>query len=145
MSVPICSLLAFACWTLFVLMTTIGGHRWWQILRRRAAINAFPADGSGGPDWYQRATRAHLNCVENLPVFGAIVGVATWTSVHAPLLDALAALVVVARVCQTTTHVVFVQTARAVSFRFGFFLVQLVAKLGMVGVVIRSAVLGTPG
>jgi len=84
-----------------------------------------------GPDWYQRATRAHMNCVENLPVYGAIVLVATLAGRHGQLLDGLSVAVLCARVCQTSIHLAFVQTERAVSYRFSFFTVQLIAMLWM--------------
>jgi uncharacterized MAPEG superfamily protein len=138
MTLPLLTLLGFAGWTLLVLATTVGVHRWRLILTKRAAINAFPADASDGPDWYQRATRAHLNCIENLPVYGAIVGVATLTGYHGELLDALAVAVLVARVCQTLVHVAFVQSARVVSYRFSLFSVQLVAMLWMLALIVRQ-------
>ena len=131
MTLPLVSLLGFATWTLVVLAATVGVHRWSLILTRRARINAFPPDAAAGPGWYQRATRAHLNCIENLPVFGAIVVVATLVGRHGRLLDVLSVAVLCARVCQTLIHVSFVQTERAVSFRFSFFTVQLVAMLWM--------------
>ena len=44
------------------------------VLRGERPANGFPADQDhGGPGWYRRCNRAHLNCVENLPVFGAVV------------------------------------------------------------------------
>lgn len=131
MTLPLFTLLGFAVWTLVVLAATIGVHRWRLILTRRARINTFPADASNGPDWYQRATRAHLNCVENLPVYGALVLVATLTGHGGRVLDVLSVAVLCARVCQTLVHVVFVQTERAVSFRFSLFTVQLLAMLWM--------------
>ncbi len=131
MTLPLLSLLGFAVWTLLVLAATVGVHRWRLILTKRARINAFPADASNGPDWYQRATRAHLNCVENLPVYAAIVLVATFTGRHGWLLDALSIAVLGARVVQTSVHVAFVQTERVVSWRFSLFTVQLVAMLWM--------------
>ena len=33
----------------------------------------FRADGTEGTDFYMRATPAHANCVENLPVYAAIL------------------------------------------------------------------------
>ena len=89
MTVPLFTLLGFALWTLTVLMVTVGVHRWSLILTGRAPIHTFPADAPTGPDWYRRATRAHLNCVENLPVYVAIVGVASFAGVGGSLLDAL--------------------------------------------------------
>lgn len=131
MTLPLYSLLGFAVWTHVVLVATIGVHRWWHILAKRAPIDGFPPDAPTGPGWYQRATRAHLNCIENLPVYGAIVLVAAFAGRHGQLLDVLSVIVLAARICQTSIHVAFVQTARAVSFRFSFFSVQLAAMLWM--------------
>src|SRR5436305_14358955 len=77
MTLPLLTLLGFAAWMLVLLAATVGVHRWSLILTKRARVNAFPADAPTGPGWYQRATRAHMNCVENLPVYGAIILVAT--------------------------------------------------------------------
>jgi uncharacterized MAPEG superfamily protein len=131
MTTPLLTLLGFAVWTLALLAATVGVHRWRLILTKRARINAFPPDASNGPDWYQRATRAHLNCIENLPVYASIVLVATIVGRDGRLLDTLSIAVLGARVCQTATHVLFVQTERAVTFRFSFFTVQLLAMLWM--------------
>jgi len=110
MTLPLLTLLGFATWTLVLLAATVGVHRWRLILTKRARINAFPAHAPTGPDWYQRATRAHLNCIENLPVYGAIVVVATLVGRDGSLLDALSIAVLCARICQTLVHVSFVQT-----------------------------------
>jgi uncharacterized membrane protein YecN with MAPEG domain len=133
MSVPVWVLLAFAGWTLATLLATVGIYRWTRILTRRAEISAFRADEVHGDDWYKRAMRAHANCVENLPVYGAIVVAMVVARVTSPLLDTLALVLMGARVLQTTTHVAFVQTNRAVGFRFAFFLAQLVC-MGWMGV-----------
>jgi uncharacterized membrane protein YecN with MAPEG domain len=113
-------------------MATVGVHRWTLILSGRAQIHAFPPDAPSGPDWYRRATRAHLNCIENLPVYASIIVVLSLVGVHGRLVDALCCIVLGARVCQTTTHVGFVQTARAVSIRFSFFTLQLLSMLGLI-------------
>jgi uncharacterized MAPEG superfamily protein len=136
MTLPLLSLLGFATWTLVLLAATVGAHRWRLILTKRAPINGFPADAPVGPDWYQRATRAHLNCIENLPVYGAIVLVATLAGRQGWLLDVLSVAVLGARICQTLVHVSFVQTERAVSYRFGLFTVQHLAMLWMIWLVI---------
>jgi uncharacterized MAPEG superfamily protein len=135
MTLPLLTLLGFATWTLVVLAATVGVHRWSLILTKRARINGFPADAPTGPDWYQRGTRAHMNCVENLPVYGAIVLVATLAGYQGRLFDALSVAVLCARLCQTSIHLAFVQTERAVSFRFSFFTVQLLAMLVMAALV----------
>lgn len=136
MTVPLITLIGFAAWTLLLLAATVGVHRWSLILTRRASIAGFPAHAPDGPGWYQRATRAHLNCIENLPVYAAIVLVATLVGREGRLLDALSIAVLGARVCQTLVHVSFVQTARAVSYRFSLFTVQLLAMLWMIVITI---------
>ena len=119
------SLLGFALWTMGLLVFTIGVHRWSRILTGRSAINAFPADAPTGPDWYRRATRAHVNCIENLPVFTAIVVTATSVGASGALLDILGITVLCARVVQSLVHVSFMQTSRVVSVRFSFFSIQV--------------------
>ncbi|MBS0385293.1 MAG: MAPEG family protein [Proteobacteria bacterium] len=126
MSIPVAALLAFAMWTIALLAFTIGVLRWWLILSGKAALNSFPGDEAHGSPFYRRATRAHANCVENLPVFGAIVVAAQATAAHSPTLDVLAVSVVVARVFQTSTHLISGSNT-AVGVRFSFLMVQLVA------------------
>lgn len=137
MTVPLFALLGFAVWTLAILVATIGVHRWSLILTKRAGIHTFSADAATGPDWYRRATRAHANCIENLPVFSAIVAVASFTGVESALLDALSIAVLGARICQSSVHIAFTQGARAVSVRFSFFTVQLLSMFWMVLSVIQ--------
>jgi hypothetical protein len=48
LTIPMWMLLGFAAWTVLLLMATVGAYRW-------------------------VTTRAHANCVPNLPVLGAIV------------------------------------------------------------------------
>src|SRR4051812_48172204 len=65
MSVPVLVLLGFTAWTLLTLFCTIGVYRWSRILTGRASIAEWRADLPQGSGWYQRAMRAHMNCVEN--------------------------------------------------------------------------------
>ena len=68
--------------------------------------------------------RAHANCVENLPVFGAIVFALYVTGISGPTVNYLAISILVARVIQSLIHVCFVQTNTVMAFRFMFFSVQ---------------------
>jgi uncharacterized MAPEG superfamily protein len=131
------TLLGFAVWTLAVLTFAIGGYRWTRIFAGRAAVHEFPADGANGPDWYRRATRAHANCIENLPVFGAIVFTASIIGATSALLDVLGVVILSARVCQSLVHISFDQTSRIVSVRFSFFFIQLVAMGTIIVVLLR--------
>jgi uncharacterized MAPEG superfamily protein len=130
MSIPVWAVLSFAVWTIAVLTFTIGVQRWSLIFAGKAELNSFPGDEPHGSPFYRRATRAHANCIENLPVFGAIVLAAQASGTHSTTLDALAAATVVARVFQTSTHLVSGSNA-AVGVRFSFLSIQLVAFFWM--------------
>jgi uncharacterized MAPEG superfamily protein len=136
MTVPVWMLLGFATWTLLLLLLTIGIYRWRRILSGRESIQNFPADAAGGEEWYRRATRAHANCIENLPVFGAIVFGLHVANVASTLVDALAVTVLIARILQSLVHVCFVHTKVVASFRFTFFLVQFICFLWLVGIIV---------
>jgi uncharacterized MAPEG superfamily protein len=135
MTVPLWALLGFAAWTVLLLLSTVGIYRWSRILTGRVPIRDFRADRIEGEDWYRRAMRAHANCVENLPVFGAIVAVATFARMSWPAFDALACTVVIARLAQSLTHVSVPITARSVSFRFTFFSIQLVCMIAQASLI----------
>jgi uncharacterized MAPEG superfamily protein len=141
MTIPQWVLLGFAGWTLAVLCATIGLYRWSLILTGRARISDWRADQAQGSDWYRRAMRAHLNCVENLPVYGAIVLCASAAGATSGLLDALALLVIAARICQTLVHVGFAQTDLVAGLRFLYFFAQIAAMIAM-GVAVAIAAAG---
>lgn len=132
MTVPVWMLLAFATWTVVLLLGTVGLYRWSRILTGRVAIKDFRADQVEGDDWYKRAMRAHANCVENLPVFGAIVLALYAGDVRGSLVSWLCVVVVVARVAQSLIHVCLVPNNTVVSVRFTFFFVQLASFLTLI-------------
>jgi uncharacterized MAPEG superfamily protein len=139
MTVPMWTLLGFATWTLLLLMTTVGVYRWIEILLGRQRIGAFRSDQVEGADWYRRSVRAHANCIENLPVFGAIVLALYISGVSGPTVDRLSIAVLAARVVQSTIHVSHVQTDTFVSVRFSLFFVQLVAFLALIVLIVLHA------
>jgi len=132
MTIPMWMLLGFATWTLLLLMATVGVYRWINILFGRASIASFRSDQLEGQDWYRRGTRAHANCVENLPVFGAIVLVISLIGATGPAVNYLCTIILIARVCQSLVHVSHVQTDAFVAVRFSFFCVQLVCFLALI-------------
>jgi len=133
---PTWALLGFAIWTVLLLLTTVGVYRWSRILTGRVPIREFRADRIEGDDWYKRAMRAHANCVENLPVFGAIVLALRVSGTGGALVDGVCASVLAARVVQSLIHVSFVQTNTAVSVRFAFFSVQIAGFLWLAGSIV---------
>lgn len=138
MTTPVWALLAFAIWTLLLLFSTVGVYRWSRILTGRVPIHEFRADQVEGDDWYRRAMRAHANCVENLPVFGAVVFALHVSGVQSSTANRLAVAVVAARVAQSLVHVALSQTSPVVSLRFALFLAQIVCVLWMVGIVVAG-------
>ena len=101
MPIPVWVLLGFATWTLLILFATVGVYRWSRILTGRAEIADWRADEQQGSDWYRRAVRAHLNCVENLPVYTAIIVALLAAHVTGPIIDGLATTILAARICQS--------------------------------------------
>jgi uncharacterized MAPEG superfamily protein len=132
MTIPQWTLLGFSAWTLGLLMATVGVYRWFNILFAKAGLASFRSDQLEGAGWYQRGTRAHANCIENLPVFGAIVYVISTIGLHGPMVDALCIAILAARIVQSTVHVSQVQTDKVVAVRFSFYSVQLVSFLVLI-------------
>ena len=138
MTLPVWMLVGFAAWTVLLLVATVGVYRWSRILTGRVAIREFRADQIEGAEWYKRAMRAHANCVENLPVFGAIVFGLYVGNVGSALIDALAVAVLIARVMQSLVHVCLIQTNTVTAVRFAFFFVQIVSFFWLIGILLSK-------
>jgi uncharacterized MAPEG superfamily protein len=139
MTVPVWTLTGFAAWTILLLVCTVGWYRWSRILTGRAPIRTFRADHVEGEDWYRRAMRAHANCVENLPVFGAIVFALYVSGIDGPVVSAITLAILAARVAQSLVHVCYEQTNTAVSVRFAFFFVQIAAFVFLLAALVIHA------
>jgi uncharacterized MAPEG superfamily protein len=138
MNIPVLVLLGFAAWTLLTLFGSIGVYRWSRILTGRAAIAEWRADLPQGSDWYRRAMRAHMNCVENLALYTAIVVALIATGVKSATIDALAIAILAGRVGQTLVHIGLPPTNAAASLRFALFFVQAMCMIA-IGVLIALA------
>ena len=140
MTVPAWALLGFATWTVVLLFATVGVYRWSRILTGRVAIRDFRADQIDGADWYRRAMRAHANCVENLPVFGAIVLALHVSGVGGGAVNSVSVAILAARVVQSLVHVCLVQTNTVAAVRFAFFSIQAAGFLWLAGIVVSRLV-----
>jgi uncharacterized MAPEG superfamily protein len=98
-------------------------------------LKSFHGDEQQGSQFYRRAVRAHLNCVENLPVFAAIVFATQASGLHSATLDVLSAGVVAARVVQTSAHLISGSNA-AIAVRSTFFTIQLAAFVSISALVV---------
>ena len=137
MTIPLWVLLGFAVWTLLTLFTTVGVYRRTRIVTGRVAIAEWRADEPQGSEWYRRAVRADMNCVENLPVYTALVVVLLAIHADTPVLDALAIVILVARILQTVIHLSLEQTNTVAALRFACFFIQALCMIAM-GVIAAS-------
>jgi len=142
MTLALWMVLAFAGWTLLTLMIGVGLRRWALILAGSADLTCFPGDTPHGSAAYRRAVRAHANCMENLPVFGAIVLVAASARLAVPAFGTLAVVVMAARLAQTTIHMAVPETNTTIALRFAAFLVQILAMTAMIVLVAASSARG---
>lgn len=129
MTTPLWCLLGFVAWTIAILFA-LAGARVGQVVTGRKQPNEFPAGVPHGGDAYWRLNRAHLNCVENLPLFASVVLVATAAGLKAPLFDTLSQVFLGARIGQTIAHLSSGGNV-AVNVRFTFYLVQIGCLLGI--------------
>jgi uncharacterized MAPEG superfamily protein len=136
---PVLVLLGFAAWTLLTLCVGVGVYRWSRILTGRASIAEWRADQPQGSDWYRRATRAHMNCVENLPVYAAIVVALVATGLHSPVIDRLAVSMLALRIGQTTVHIALPPTNAVGAARFALYFAQVACKVAMMAIIALRA------
>jgi uncharacterized MAPEG superfamily protein len=74
------------------------------------------------PDWVNRANRAHLNAVENIGPFAAVVLIAQATGVSSAVTESCAAVYFYARVAHAVIHIsgFGLVMARTVAFTVGW-------------------------
>ena len=122
MSTTLAALVAYAAWTLALLLV-MELVRSKLVLAREVEASAFRPDNANLSPFMQRLARAHANCVENLPVVAALM-LAAVASGHAEVTDPLAWWLFGARVVQSLLHVSSISNL-AVTLRFGAFAVQV--------------------
>ena len=122
MSPTLIALAGFILWTL-LLLVTMGLTRVRLVMTRQVPPNGFKPDNAGLSPFMQRLARAHMNCVEGLPVFGGLMLVAA-VSGQTAITDPLAYVFLGARLAQSLVHLASTSN-RAVQLRFFAFLVQV--------------------
>ncbi|MDD3764987.1 MAG: MAPEG family protein [Nevskiales bacterium] len=115
------ALLGFAAWTL-ALIALVVGWRGLEIVRGKPANSWGRGNAIESPSLVKRAEHAHLNALENLPIFAVIVLVAQVIGKSA-VVDAVAAWVLYARIAQGVTHLIGV-THILVLIRATFYAIQ---------------------
>jgi uncharacterized MAPEG superfamily protein len=118
------ALLMFAVLPL-VLMSLYVGYRVGNVLFAGMGADSWTRGATTPvPGFFVRAQNAQLNCLENLPVFAAIVMAAHFLA-RDSLVDSVAAPILLARVAQIATHLTGVNHT-LVMIRATFFTVQAV-------------------
>ena len=129
MTTPLYALIGFVFWTSFLLVG-IAAMRVSKVVAGQAGPGDFPAGVQHGSDFYWRWNRAHANCLENLPIFGAVVLAAAAAGFASPGFDTCARVFMGARIGQSVAHISS-GSAPAVNIRFGFYLVQFGCVIAM--------------
>lgn len=126
---PLAALVLFALWTM-LLVVAVGVWRSNDVMTGRRRINEFPSGTQHGSEMYWRLNRAHLNAVENLPIFAVVVLSGTILRVPDLSFQVLPSIVLLARIAQSTIHISS-GSAVAVTLRFTAYVVQLLAMSWM--------------
>ncbi len=126
MSPTLTALVAFAVWS-GLLVFGLANFRILHAQRTKKEVNSFKPDGSDLEGLGQRWTRAHLNCLEFLPIF-ATVGLAAVVSGKAAVTDPLAMVLVYLRIGQSVVHMI--------STAVPFVMIRAVLFVGQLGIVL---------
>jgi len=122
MSTSLIALILFALWGL-LLVASVGIWRGAMLATGKMKAGTITSGAPHGPDAYWRLNRAHMNVMENLPVFAALVLVGVGRVANASEFDTLASVVIAARIVQSLIHISS-GTAGAIRLRFAAYLVQ---------------------
>ena len=122
MTPSLVALCLFAGWTV-LLVVSLAGYRAYYSSRSGKALNSFAPDGADVGGLGQRLSRAHLNCVELLPVVGAVI-LAAAVAGRSAVTDPLALPLLYARVAQSVVHLISTSVPM-VLLRATLFVVQI--------------------
>jgi uncharacterized membrane protein YecN with MAPEG domain len=117
-------LILFALWAV-LLAFRLGLARFGAMQRDKRAVNTFKPVGDTEP--LDAFSRAHMNTLENLPIFAVVYMSALWVDAGAPILT-LGWVILAARIVQSLVHTSS-RSNPAVQLRALMQLVQLVCFL----------------
>ena len=123
MSITATALIGLVVWTI-ILAFVVVGKRLSLVMGGEKDINSFLPDGKDVGDFGLRATRAHLNSLEVLPLAGGIMLLAIATG-NTAITDGLAMAFLYCRVIQSVIHLISV-SKMMVLLRATFFSAQFV-------------------
>lgn len=117
------TLILFTLWTLGLGITLIT-YRSVQVLLGKKKSNEFPAGVQHGTDFNWRLNRAHLNSLENLPLFVAVVFLTVSLGKVDSFVNQAGYVILGARVTQSLIHLVS-SDVMFVNIRFTFYMIQI--------------------
>ena len=123
MTQSLVALAGFSAWTI-ALVFLVANTRLATSMKTGKGVNTFAPDGSDTEGFAQRLTRAHLNCLELLPVAAATI-LAAAVSGNGAITDPWAMIFLYARLGQTVVHLIGTSVP-LVLIRALLFVVQLV-------------------
>src|ERR1700743_83055 len=132
----ITALVLYALWAIaLVLMILL--DRIVLVARGHAKPGDFTGGVPHGNPAYWRINRAHMNTVENLPIFAALVLAGYAVGQESHLFNLLAMAVFVARIVQSLLHLAC-GAPSAVNVRFAALVVQLVLEIWMAVLILQN-------
>ena len=124
MSVSILALLGFVAWALALLSVGIT-YRAAMVFSFSKKADAWTrGQNAEDPALFKRANDAYLNCLEMLPMFGAVILAAAVLD-NSAVTNGLALIFLGARVGQSLSHVISVHHLMIFFVRFPLFMVQV--------------------
>ena len=130
MTLALWCLLVFVLWTMSIMAFGIGVSRLRALARGELNLEQIRSEVPQLSERYQRIHRAHLNCLETLPLFATVVLVGHVTGVRSAAIDVLAAVLMGMRVVQSLAHIHSMR-GPAVRIRIAAYFFQPLCLLGM--------------
>lgn len=113
----------FVFWTILVGFC-LTSYRSIFVLTGKKKSNEFPAGIQHGSEFNWRFNRAHMNCLENVPLFVAVAFLSVSLQKVDSFVNQAALTILVARVLQTITHLIS-GSPWFVNIRFTFYSIQI--------------------
>ncbi len=127
MTAAVTALVGFAGWTLVLALIMVSFRIVNSFGGAKIALNQFSPAGDDLPGFGRRITRAHLNCIETLPVFAALVAAAGFSNQWS-VMEGTVMYVLYARLGQSVVHMISTAIPM-VYLRGGLFTVQVLLLL----------------
>jgi len=123
MNTSVLVLIGYVLFTMALVLTVVT-YRIIRIAGGKPADSWARGKPATDPDIIQRMSHAHINCLENLPLYAGLVIAAGLTN-RLPVIDGLAAMFFAARILQSAIHVIQV-SHWMVLIRGTFWTIQMV-------------------